>query len=61
LSTIDEFQKRITKLEAEVAEIKKKIEVMELPPVVVPEEKIAEEAVEEAAIEKPKEEASEEP
>jgi hypothetical protein len=58
LSTIDEFQKRITKLEADMVEIKKALEEIAkatpkptLPEAsdYVPEEGIAEEAVEEAS------------
>jgi len=76
LSTIDEFQKRISKLETEVAELKKVVEEIRTtaPKPTLPEaadyeeakpsaeERIAEEAVEETAIEeKPEEETSEEP
>lgn len=68
MSTFDEFQKRISKLEAEIAEIMKVLEEIKamkpkptLPEAadyeVSPEERIAEEAVEEAYVE----ETSEEP
>ena len=68
MSTFDEFQKRISKLEVDVAEIKKVLEEIAkatpkptLPEAAdyaepTPEERIAEEAVEEAGIEKPEEE-----
>jgi len=75
MSTLDDFQRRITKNEAEIVEIKKTLEelkeVMEpaaigppMPVFEVPTEKIVEEAVEEAhaevSEEKPEEETSEE-
>lgn len=64
MSTIDEFQKRISKLEVEVAEIRKAIEeIRAKAPVPVlpeasdfPEERVAEEAVEEASVETGEEE-----
>lgn len=68
MSTIDEFQKRITKLEADVAEIKKVLEEIAsskpkptMPEAadyaeLTPEERIVEEAVEEAHVEETSEE-----
>lgn len=69
MSTIDEFQKRISKLEAEIAEIKRVLEEIRtatakptptLPEAadyeMSPEERIAEEAVEEAHVEETSEE-----
>jgi hypothetical protein len=70
MSTLDDFQKRITKLEVEVADLrqtvlalvfaKKQEEKPTLPEArdyveSMPEERIAEEAVREATIEKPEE------
>jgi len=59
MGTLDDFQRRISKLEVEVAEVKKRLEelaesmrpVAIETPVVVPTEEIVEEAVEEAHVE----------
>jgi len=62
MSTLDEFQKRITRLEADMVEVKQALEelrdIMEpaaigppMPTVVVPTEEAVEEAVEEAHVE----------